>query len=131
MVLQVPDISRLVGTKYKRSSYWKLNVAILDEDFEDNFRVVYEKAKERIERSRLKFPTTESTQTLFRQFESGYYDDKDDFVDENIEGQKCLEHGNEWSDDDPVENGWWFSNNIKISHKFCEAKRKENILSEN
>ena len=80
------------------------------------------KDKERIERSPLKFPTTESTQTLFRQFESGYYDDKDDFVDE-----KCLEHGNEWSDDDPVENGWWFSNNIKISHTSLVRQKERKI----
>ena len=83
--------------------------------------------EERIERSQLKFPTTESTQTLFRQFESGYYDDKDVFVDENIQGQKCLEHGNEWSDDDPVENGWWFSNNIKISHTSFVRQKERTI----
>ena len=72
--------------------------------------------KEKVERSKLKFPTTESTQKLFRQFEFGYYEKKEFFVDENIQGQKCVEHGNEWSDNDPVEKGWWFSNNVKISH---------------
>ena len=83
---------------------------------------------DRIERCQLRFPTTESTQLLFRQYESGYYDDKEYFVDEKIEGQKCIKHGNEWSDVDPVEMDWWFSNNIKISHTSFVKQRERKIF---
>ena len=82
---------------------------------------------EKVERSPLKFPPTESAQILFRKFESEYYDDKESFVDENIDGQKCLEHGNEWSDDDPVESGWWFSDNVTISHTTFVRQKERKI----
>ena len=98
-----------------------------DNDDEEDSLARQNDRKEKVERSKLKFPTTESTQKLFRQFESGYYDEKEFFVDENIQGQKCVEHGNEWSDDDPVEKGWWFSNNVKISHTSFVRQRERKI----
>ena len=42
-----------------------------DNDDEEDSLARQNNRKEKVERSKLKFPTTESTQKLFRQFESG------------------------------------------------------------
>ena len=45
--LNVPDLQRLqIPRKSPRFSYWKLNTGIIDEDFNDNFEIVYNKARE-------------------------------------------------------------------------------------
>ena len=47
---------------------------------------------------------------------SDFYDEKVDFVDEHHQGRKCVLHGNEWSNLDPVEMNWCFSDEVKIAH---------------
>ena len=59
-------------------------------------------------RARLKFPPTESTRVLFQKYETDFYDEKLDFVDEHQPGRVCVSHGNEWSNLDPVEMKWCF-----------------------
>ena len=47
IVLNVPDLQRLqTPTRSPRFSYWKMNIGIIDEDFNDNFEVIYKKARE-------------------------------------------------------------------------------------
>ena len=50
MRIEVPDITltRQSRLSHHRSTYWKLNVGILDDDFENNFVEIYKKAKEKI-----------------------------------------------------------------------------------
>ena len=45
-VLIVPDLQRLKICRPPRFSYWKFNTENLDEDFEENFAFIYEKARE-------------------------------------------------------------------------------------
>ena len=45
-VLMVPDLQKIKICRLPRSSYWKFNTENLDEDFEENFSVIYEKARE-------------------------------------------------------------------------------------
>ena len=79
-----------------------------------------------LERGRLKFPPTETTQVMFRKYESEFYDNKDVFFDEISEGQKCISHGNDWSNLNPVEMGWCFSNKVKIAHTtFVRPKERK------
>ena len=33
-----------------------------------------------------------------------------------MKGKFCSKHKNEWSKQDPLEKGWWFSNSIKLAH---------------
>ena len=62
-----------------------------------------------LNRATLKFCVTETTQALFREYNSIFYDEKEAFADLPILGQKCSSHGNEWSDENPVEMDWCFS----------------------
>ena len=45
-VLIVPDLQRMKICRPPRFSYWKFNTENLDEDFEDDFSFIYEKARE-------------------------------------------------------------------------------------
>ena len=47
--LEIPDVTKISHVGNSRSSYWKLNVGIFDDDFEENFRTVYEKSKEKLD----------------------------------------------------------------------------------
>ena len=49
MILQVPDLNRIENSFTPRSSYWKMNIDVIDDDFKENFEIVYAKAKEHLE----------------------------------------------------------------------------------
>ena len=71
--------------------------------------------RERRKQSKVEI-STESTRVLFQKYETDFYDEKVDFVDEHHQGRKCVLHGNEWSNLDPVEMNWCFSDEVKIAH---------------
>ena len=49
IVLNVPDLKRIQSpTKSPRFSYWKMNTGNIDEDFNDNFEIIFNKAREHI-----------------------------------------------------------------------------------
>ena len=49
MKINVPDLQRLqTPTKSPRFSYWKMNTGIIDDDFNENFEIIYNKAREYI-----------------------------------------------------------------------------------
>ena len=49
IILEVPDLQRLqVEKKSPRFSYWKFNTGLIDEDFNENFEIIYNKAREYI-----------------------------------------------------------------------------------
>ena len=63
---------------------------------------------------------------LFQKYETDFYDEKVDFVDEHHQGRKCVLHGNEWSNLDPVEMNWCFSDEVKIAHtNFVKRKTRK------
>lgn len=59
----------------------------------------------KVERGQLKFSPTVTAQAMFQKYESEFYDNKECFVDAHSEGQMCSNHGNQWSDLDPVGGG--------------------------
>ena len=81
----------------------------------------------KVERGQLKFPPTVTAQAMFQKYESEFYDNKECFVDAHSEGQMCSNHGNQWSDLDPVEMGWWFSNSVKIAHNTFVRPRERKV----
>ena len=48
MIIQIPEVTRLKPSFTQRSSYWKMNIDVIDDDFKDNFEIIYAKAKEHI-----------------------------------------------------------------------------------
>ena len=50
------------------------------------------------------------------------------FVDENIGGQKCTTHGNDWSELDPVDMGWCFSTKVKLAHTIFVKKKERKVF---
>ena len=80
-----------------------------------------------LNRATLKFPLTETTQALFREYDSNFYDEKEAFADLPILGQKCSSHGNEWSDENPVEMDWCFSDQVKIAHTSFAKQRERKV----
>jgi hypothetical protein len=48
MIIQIPEVTRLKPSFTQRSSYWKMNIDVIDDDFKDNFEIIYAKAKEQI-----------------------------------------------------------------------------------
>ena len=49
MIINLPDIQRIKKPYIPRSSYWKMNVDIIDEDFLENFEEIYSKARNHID----------------------------------------------------------------------------------
>ena len=49
LIMNVPDLQRLPNpTRSPRFSYWKMNTGIIDDDFNDNFEIIYNAAREHI-----------------------------------------------------------------------------------
>ena len=49
-VLSVPDLQRIeIPRRISRKSFWKMNIGTIDEDFRDNFCIIYNKAREHID----------------------------------------------------------------------------------
>ena len=79
-----------------------------EEEIEEEEMDVNEKlenTKNNINKPKLKFPPTEATHKMFKLYETHIYNEKTYFVDEYNEGQKCFNHGNDWSSEDPIGKG--------------------------
>ena len=66
------------------------------DDLEEDSEELDDEEIKVLNRATLKFPLTETTQALFREYDSNFYDEKEAFADLPILGQKCSSHGNEW-----------------------------------
>ena len=49
MIIQVPDVQSIKKIFIPRSSYWKMNTDVIDDDFVENFVEIYAKAREYID----------------------------------------------------------------------------------
>ena len=97
------------------------------DDLEEDSEVQDDEEIKVLNRATLKFPLTETTQALFREYDSNFYDEKEVFADLPILGQKCSSHGNEWSDENPVEMDWCFSVQVKIAHTSFAKQRERKV----
>ena len=97
------------------------------DDLEEDSEELDDEEIKVLNRATLKFPLTETTQALFREYDSTFYDEKEAFADLPILGQKCSSHGNEWSDENPVEMDWCFSDQVKIAHTSFAKQRERKV----
>ena len=97
------------------------------DDLEEDSEELDDEEIKVLNRATLKFPLTETTQALFREYDSNFYDEKEAFADLPILGQKCSSHGNEWSDENPVEMDWCFSDQVKIAHTSFAKQRERKV----
>ena len=97
------------------------------DDLEEDSEELDDEEIKVLNRATLKFPLTETTQALFREYDSNFYDEKEVFADLPILGQKCSSHGNEWSDENPVEMDWCFSDQVKIAHTSFVKQRERKV----
>lgn len=75
---------------------------------------------------KLKLPLSEETQKMMQRADDQDYDEKEHFVNDHIEGNNCLPHKNSWDGRCPIENEWWYANNVIIAHsKYVKQKQRK------